>query len=125
MSEYIKRPAHVALEVPDLEASVAWATTVMGLRETERVDGVSYLTHSDCHHSLQYIASDRSALHHVVLQAHDHSALDGLQVRLREAEIKIISTEPEEGVRRDGEHRRRAHRRGCAAAEVRPSDAHV
>jgi catechol 2,3-dioxygenase len=96
VSEYIKRPAHVALEVPDLDASVAWATTVMGLRETERVDGVSYLTHADCHHSLQYIASDRAALHHVALEAHDHSALDGLHVRLREAEIKIISTEPEE-----------------------------
>ncbi len=39
MSEFIKRMAHVALRVPDLEASVAWATTVMGLRESERHDG--------------------------------------------------------------------------------------
>ena len=28
---------HVALQVPNLEASVAWATTVMGLREVERL----------------------------------------------------------------------------------------
>lgn len=41
MSEYIKRPAHVALEVPDLDASVAWATNVLGLWETDRIDGVS------------------------------------------------------------------------------------
>jgi catechol 2,3-dioxygenase len=96
MSGYIKRPAHVALEVPDLDASVMWATNVLGLRETERVDGVSYLTHADCHHSLQYIAADRTAVHHISLQARDHSALDGLHGRLRELEIKIISTEPEE-----------------------------
>jgi catechol 2,3-dioxygenase len=96
MSAFIKRPAHVALEVPDLDASVAWATTVMGMRETERGDGVSYLTHADCHHSLQYIAADRTAVHHVALQAHDPAALDGLHARLRELEIPIISTEPEE-----------------------------
>ena len=96
VSEYIKRPAHVALEVPDLDASVMWATNVLGLRETERIDGVSYLTHAECHHSLQYIAADRAAVHHISLQARDHSALDGLHARLRELEIKIISTEPEE-----------------------------
>jgi catechol 2,3-dioxygenase len=96
MSDYIKRPAHVGLEVPDLDASVAWATTVMGLRETERVDGVSYLTHADCHHSLQYIAADRAALHHVSLEAHDGAALDALHARLRELDVPIVSTEPAE-----------------------------
>jgi catechol 2,3-dioxygenase-like lactoylglutathione lyase family enzyme len=62
MSSLIKRMAHVGLQVPDLEASVGWATTVMGMREVERSGGVSYLTHADCHHSLQYHQSDRSAL---------------------------------------------------------------
>jgi catechol 2,3-dioxygenase-like lactoylglutathione lyase family enzyme len=65
MSQLIKRMGHVALRVPDLDASVGWATTVMGMREVERVDGVSYLTHADCHHSLQYIAAERSALDHI------------------------------------------------------------
>jgi len=96
VSEYIKRPAHVALEVPDLDASVAWATTVMGLRETERVDGVSYLTHSDCHHSLQYIAADRAALNHVALQAHDDAALDALIERLQERDVPILPTDAQE-----------------------------
>jgi catechol 2,3-dioxygenase-like lactoylglutathione lyase family enzyme len=77
----IKRMAHVALQVPDLDASVAWATTVMGLREVERSDGVSYLTHSDCHHSLQYIQGDRAALDHVAMEAHD---LDAVAARLHE-----------------------------------------
>jgi catechol 2,3-dioxygenase-like lactoylglutathione lyase family enzyme len=69
MSELIKRMGHVALQVPDIDASVAWATTVMGLREVERDDGVAYLTHADNHHSLQYIAAERAALDHVAMEA--------------------------------------------------------
>jgi catechol 2,3-dioxygenase-like lactoylglutathione lyase family enzyme len=96
MSELIKRPAHVALQVPDLDASVRWATTVMGMRETRRDGATSYLTHGDCHHSLQYIASDRSALDHVALEAHDAAALDELARRLREAEVQILCDQPRE-----------------------------
>jgi catechol 2,3-dioxygenase len=96
MSELIKRPAHVALEVPDLEASVRWATTVMGMRETRRERGTAYLTHADCHHSLQYIASDRSALHHVALEAHDEAALDALVARLAAVDIALLSDTPQE-----------------------------
>jgi catechol 2,3-dioxygenase len=96
MSELIKRPAHVALQVPDLDASVRWATTVMGMRETRRDGGASYLTHGDCHHSLQYIAADRSALDHIALEAHDAAALEELARRLREAEVQILSDQPRE-----------------------------
>ena len=35
MSRFVKRMSHVALRVPDLDASVAWATTIMGLREVQ------------------------------------------------------------------------------------------
>jgi catechol 2,3-dioxygenase-like lactoylglutathione lyase family enzyme len=96
MSELIKRPAHVALEVPDIEASVHWATTVMGLRETRRDGGTVYLTHGDCHHSLQYIASERSALHHVALEAHDSAALDALVAKLAAADVEVLSDTPQE-----------------------------
>jgi len=40
---------HVALQVPNLDASVAWATTVMGLREVAREGKTSYLTHAGAH----------------------------------------------------------------------------
>jgi catechol 2,3-dioxygenase len=96
MSELIKRPAHVALEVPDIDASVHWATTVMGLRETRRDGGTVYLTHGDCHHSLQYIASDRSALHHVALEAHDAAALDALVAKLAAVDVELLSDSPQE-----------------------------
>ena len=96
MSELIKRAAHVALEVPDLDASVRWATMVMGMRETRREKGTAYLTHADCHHSLQYIASERSALDHIALEAHDDAALDALVARLEAAGIALLSDTPQE-----------------------------
>jgi catechol 2,3-dioxygenase-like lactoylglutathione lyase family enzyme len=96
MSELIKRPAHVALQVPDIDASVRWATTVMGMRETRRDGATVYLTHGDCHHSLQYIASDRSALDHIALQAHDGAALDALVAKLDAAGVALISDTPQE-----------------------------
>ena len=96
MSDLIKRPAHVALEVPDIDASVRWATTVMGMRETRRDGATVYLTHGDCHHSLQYIASDRSALDHIALEAHDAAALDALAAKLDAAGVPLISDTPQE-----------------------------
>jgi catechol 2,3-dioxygenase len=96
MSELIKRMAHVALHVPNLDASVGWATTVMGMREVTREGGVSYLTHADCHHSLQLIASERSALDHIAMEAHDEAALELLISRLRKRGTTIVSETPEE-----------------------------
>jgi catechol 2,3-dioxygenase-like lactoylglutathione lyase family enzyme len=96
MADYIKRMAHVALQVPDLEASVSWATGVMGLRETERIDGCAYLTHADCHHSLQLIGGDAPALDHVAMEAHDDAALDALVADLRARSVPILATEPQE-----------------------------
>jgi catechol 2,3-dioxygenase-like lactoylglutathione lyase family enzyme len=101
MPDYLKRMAHVALQVPDLDASVSWAVTVMGMRETERADGCSYLTHSDCHHSLQYIAGDTAALDHIAMEAHDDDALDALIADLQARDVPILATEPlERGIRR-------------------------
>lgn len=96
MSEFIKRMGHVALQVPDLDASVAWATGVMGLREVDRVDGTSYLTHRDCHHSLQLIAADAAGLDHTALEAHDEAALERLASRLKDAGVRILSELPQE-----------------------------
>jgi catechol 2,3-dioxygenase-like lactoylglutathione lyase family enzyme len=96
VSELIRRMAHVALQVPDLDASVSWATTVMGLRESERVDGVSYLTHGEHHHSLQYVAGERAALDHIALEARDAEALGEALRRLRAAHVEILSERPQE-----------------------------
>jgi catechol 2,3-dioxygenase len=92
----IRRMAHVALRVPDLEASVAWATTIMGLRETERVGPCAYLTHGACHHSLQLIAGERSELDHIALQAHDRGALEDALREVQAAGLELVATEPQE-----------------------------
>jgi catechol 2,3-dioxygenase-like lactoylglutathione lyase family enzyme len=96
MSSLIKRMAHVGLRVPDIEASVSWATTVMGMREVERDAGVVYLTHGDCHHSLQLIQDDRAAFDHLAMEAHDEAALERLVERLRERGVPIVSEGPQE-----------------------------
>ena len=73
---------HVALQVPNLDASVAWATTVMGLREVAREGKTSYLTHGGVHHSLIYIVAGEGALDHISLLARDEDALNELTDRL-------------------------------------------
>ena len=100
MSSLIKRMAHVSLETPDLDASIAWATTIMGLRETERVGDVVYLTHGSCHHSLEFIAGKRSALDHISLEAHDEAALDRVRGRVSDAGLEILNGDAEPGLER-------------------------
>jgi catechol 2,3-dioxygenase-like lactoylglutathione lyase family enzyme len=92
----IKAIGHVGLRVPDLDQSVAWATTVMGLREVTREDGTAYLTHGGLHHSLQYLQSEEPALDHVALEAQDEPALHQLRDRLANEGVEILSERPEE-----------------------------
>jgi catechol 2,3-dioxygenase len=96
VSALIRRMGHVAMSVPDLDRSVAWATTVMGMRETERVDGTAYLSHTDCHHSLQLRQAAAAGLDHVAMEAHDEPALDSLVSRLTAAGVPILSEQPQE-----------------------------
>ncbi len=92
----IKAIGHVGLRVPQLERSVEWATTVMGMREVERSGGAAYLTHGGVHHSLIYVQSDEAALDHVALEAEDEGALHELRERLAQEGVEIVSERPEE-----------------------------
>ena len=65
----IKAIGHVALQVPNLDDSVGWATTVMGLREVARQGDVSYLTHGGSRHSLIYRGGRGSARPHLARSA--------------------------------------------------------
>src|SRR5712692_6578226 len=89
---------HVALQVPNLDASVAWATTVMGLREVAREGKTSYLTHGGAHHSLIYIEAGEGALDHISLQARDEDALNELTGRLARVGVKTIDHQREPAV---------------------------
>ncbi|HET9782721.1 MAG TPA: VOC family protein [Candidatus Dormibacteraeota bacterium] len=94
----IKTIGHVALQVPDLDDSVRWATGVMGLREVKRDGRTSYLTHGPAHHSLIYIEGAEGALDHISLEAHDESALDELNDALAKRQVPTIAHEREPGV---------------------------
>src|SRR5438309_8700062 len=90
---------HVALQVPNLDASVAWATTVMGLREVTREGKTSYLTHGGAHHSLIYIEAAEGALDHISMQARDEDALNELTDRLAKHGVKTIDHQREAAVK--------------------------
>src|SRR6266852_1804234 len=90
---------HVALQVPSLDASVAWATTVMGLREVAREGPTSYLTHSGAHHSLIYIEAGEGALDHISLEARDDNSLQELNDRLAKHGVRTIDHTREPAVK--------------------------
>jgi len=95
----IKAIGHVALQVPDLEESVRWATGVMGLREVARQGDTSYLTHGRTHHSLIYIQGAEGALDHISLEARDEAALDELNDVLAKHRVRTIDHEREPAVK--------------------------
>ena len=60
---------HLAIRTRDLDAAVQHAVETMGMRETQRDGGTSYLRVGDEHHSLQYVAADEDGLDHLGLLA--------------------------------------------------------
>ena len=48
----VTRIGHIALHVADLDAAVEFQQQVIGMVETERVGGASYLTCNERHHEL-------------------------------------------------------------------------
>lgn len=72
----VTRMGHIALRVPDLDAAVGFHQDVLGMIETERTAGVSYLTCNDRHHELMLIHDPvRRGYDHIALEAADAAAL--------------------------------------------------
>ena len=71
---------HVALETPDVEASLAFFRDAVGLEEVEREDGTVYLRAVDefAHHSLSLAEADAAGVHHVGWRARDREGLDAI-----------------------------------------------
>src|SRR5207253_1207141 len=106
----IKAIGHVALQVPNLDQSVGWATTVMGLREVAREGAgrarvslaggsTSFLTHGGAHHSLIYIEAGDAALDHSSLPARDEDAMHELNDQLAKHGVRTIDHQREPGVK--------------------------
>jgi len=92
----IKAIGHVGLQVPNLDDSVRWATTVMGLREVKRDGATAYLTHGGVHHSLLYVEAGQAALDHIALEAQDENAMHQLRERLAKHGVEVVSERPAE-----------------------------
>jgi catechol 2,3-dioxygenase-like lactoylglutathione lyase family enzyme len=72
----VTRMGHIALRVPDLDAAVGFQQDVLGMIETERTAGVSYLTCNERHHELMLIHDPvRRGYDHIALEAEDAAAL--------------------------------------------------
>jgi catechol 2,3-dioxygenase-like lactoylglutathione lyase family enzyme len=85
MTPMVTRMGHIALRVPDLDASVAFQQDVLGMVETERSAGVSYLTCNERHHELMLIQDPvRRGYDHVALEVADAAALAAV---MRSAEV--------------------------------------
>src|SRR6476469_8408016 len=79
----VTRIGHIALHVADLDRAVDFQQQVVGMVETERLAGASYLTCNDRHHELILI-EDRAnrGYEHIALEVADAGAIDrALKVR--------------------------------------------
>lgn len=92
------RAGHLALRVPDIEASVAHATQIMGLREVERVDDAVFLTCGSEHHALQLIADDETSVDHMAFELAGADGLAQLRERLDAEGIAVLDERAEPGV---------------------------
>lgn len=93
--DLIAAVSHVAFRVADPEACVESATSLIGLRESERRGDSVFLTHSAAHHSLQYIAAGENALDHMGFQASSPGALAEVRGRVEAAGLRILDREPD------------------------------
>ena len=72
----VTRMGHIAMRVPDLDAAVGFQQDVLGMIETERTAGVSYLTCNERHHELMLIHDPvRRGYDHIALEVEDAAAL--------------------------------------------------
>lgn len=76
----IAKLGHVAAETPDLDESLSFLVGVLGLKLTERTDGVAYLRGMRDweHHTLRLEETGRATVDHVAWRTRSPEALDEL-----------------------------------------------
>ena len=76
----VTRMGHIALRVPDLDAAVEFQREVIGMVETERIAGVSYMTCNERHHELILIQDPiRRGYDHIGLEVPDPQVLESMK----------------------------------------------
>ncbi|CAB4929378.1 unannotated protein [freshwater metagenome] len=107
MIDLSKRPVvsaigHVAIRVKDLGAAVEHATTIMGLRVSDRTADRVDLTEGLSHHSLTYIKSDVEAIDHMGFEAAGPWAVEEIRRRVKDAGLPVLSDRPFDECLSDG-----------------------
>ena len=97
----VSRIGHMALRVSDLDAAVGFHADVLGLVETERQGGVSYLTCNERHHELILIESAERGYDHIGLEVPDPETLERLRSGVAAAGGELIGRD----LRRRAGHR--------------------
>jgi catechol 2,3-dioxygenase-like lactoylglutathione lyase family enzyme len=85
---------HAAFTVTDLDASVAFATGLLGMREMERRDGVVYLTAGGAQHALEYRQGPATAFDHFALQADGLPGLERVRAAVERAGVAVDADVP-------------------------------
>jgi catechol 2,3-dioxygenase len=99
----VTRIGHMAFRVPDLDAAVDFQRDVLGMVETQRAAGVSYLTCHGRHHELLLIEDPvRRGYDHIGLEVADPAALDAVRAQVQRAGGRILHDvhDGEEGIDR-------------------------
>jgi catechol 2,3-dioxygenase-like lactoylglutathione lyase family enzyme len=87
----VTRIGHMGLRVPDLDAAVDFQREVIGMVETERTAGASYLTCNKRHHELILIQDPvRRGYDHIGLEVPDAQALELARERLLGAGGRLL-----------------------------------
>lgn len=87
----VTRVGHMGMRVPDLDAAVEFHSEIMGLVETERTAGVSYLTCNERHHELMLIEDPRRrGYDHIALEVSNPKELENAKGRLEAAGGRVL-----------------------------------
>jgi catechol-2,3-dioxygenase len=92
------RIGHVGLRVTDLEGSVRFAETIMGLHEVERDGRTSYLSCNERHHELMLIEAESPGCDHLAFEVFGDRDLDVLGERLDARGVRTLEEPTERGV---------------------------
>jgi catechol 2,3-dioxygenase len=91
MAPEVARLGHVALETPDLEASLSFVRDAVGLEEVERRDGTVYLRGVDefDHHSLSLTEADEAGIDHVAWQTAEPEHVEAFAERFADRGLDV------------------------------------
>jgi catechol 2,3-dioxygenase-like lactoylglutathione lyase family enzyme len=89
----VTRIGHMAMRVPDLDRAVEFQQDILGMVETERSGGISYLTCNERHHELILIEdSARRGYDHIALEVADAADLDATLTSARAAGGEVVGS---------------------------------